>query len=191
MTDIFPLRPSNILSNTIFGLFCLALLVSCNVDEESNHCPISYKVTGEVFPLKWNWKLIGFREAGSTQLTYPPCRFYESERGAARDFQITLQLTDEPNQSPNGDQFPYIFSGVAPVNAFGGGYTVKGDSLLIGNVGTTLVAGPNELMEYESRYYKALLAAHTYKVVFNLLVIYFGEEGESMLLQAIPGLESE
>ncbi len=62
-------------------------------------------------------------------------------------------------------------TGRAPVNTYFGGYTVQGERIEIGELGVTLMAGPEKLMAAEAQYLALLGAAQRFEVGEDLLVL--------------------
>ncbi|MDV0442344.1 META domain-containing protein [Methanorbis furvi] len=64
-----------------------------------------------------------------------------------------------------------FFGGHAPVNSYSGSYTETPDSLILSDVITTLMAGPEDAMIAESAYYAALGKVADYRVVDGRLYL--------------------
>jgi len=75
-------------------------------------------------------------------------------------------------------------SGSAGVNQFNGPFTVDGDTIKIGPLATTKMAGPDNLMEQEAAYLKALEAGVVWDVARDVLTTRDAEG--AMQINAIP-----
>lgn len=67
--------------------------------------------------------------------------------------------------------------GQATVNSYVAGYTVAGDQIEIGEIGSTLMAGPDPLMAAESEYTALLGAVETFQLGDDLLTLEAGDGG--------------
>lgn len=84
-----------------------------------------------------------------------------TERGAPY-----LELTAEETR----------YSGIAGVNRFGGGYTLEGKSLKFGNAFSTMMAGPEPLMQQEQQVMQALPRVDSFEIVGDKLHLLAGED---------------
>jgi len=73
-------------------------------------------------------------------------------------------------------------SGFSGVNRYHGPYEVDGESIKIGPLASTRMAGPAELMEQERQYLEALEKATRYGIVDGALTLYGGEDGTSRMV---------
>ncbi|HJK77776.1 MAG TPA: META domain-containing protein [Methanocorpusculum sp.] len=73
---------------------------------------------------------------------------------------VTLNLTADGS-----------FNGQAPVNLYFGSYTETADGLTFSAVGSTMMAGPEDAMNAESKFYEALGTVAGYKVVDGKLIL--------------------
>ncbi|MCZ9318667.1 MAG: META domain-containing protein, partial [Methanocorpusculum sp.] len=73
---------------------------------------------------------------------------------------VTLNLTADGS-----------FNGQAPVNLYFGSYTETADGLTFSAVGSTMMAGPEDAMNAESKFYEALGTVAGYKVVDGKLFL--------------------
>lgn len=80
-----------------------------------------------------------------------------------RDLSLTFDRTD------------HKFGAFVGVNQIGGTYELNGNQITFKDIFSTLMAGPSELMEQESRFKKALEGATKAKVFGDKLVIYKGD----------------
>lgn len=62
-------------------------------------------------------------------------------------------------------------AGSSGVNRYFGGYEVEGEKMTIGQVGGTLMAGPEPLMQQEAAYLAALQATTSYRVSGDTLTL--------------------
>ena len=65
--------------------------------------------------------------------------------------------------------------GHSGVNHYGGGYTLKGDSIEFGPMRTTMMAGPPEAMEMETGFLKALNAVSGWRIEEGTLSLLEGD----------------
>ena len=94
------------------------------------------------------------------------------------------QMKDAPADYPMDAEFQRgMVSGSSGVNTYGGSYTLSGSSLSVGNLASTMMAGPDEAMQAESAYLKNLEASSSYTAAGDVLTI-FGRDGEELLIYA-------
>lgn len=63
------------------------------------------------------------------------------------------------------------FSGQAPINRYFGSYTVEGENFTFGTAGSTMMAGPQDLMKAEYEYLQFLPTVKTYKLDGKKLIM--------------------
>lgn len=86
------------------------------------------------------------------------------------DDSVTLNLSEDGS-----------FNGQGPVNLYFGSYTLSADgALAFGPVGSTLMAGPDELMTAETAFFAALEEVHGYHITDGLLSLT-NADGETLL----------
>lgn len=74
------------------------------------------------------------------------------------------------------------FGGQAPVNIYGGSYTISGDTLCVGDdIISTMMAGTEEEMQAESAFFSALKGSAGYSIVDSNLIIT-GTDGKKLLV---------
>jgi heat shock protein HslJ len=73
-------------------------------------------------------------------------------------------------------------SGSSGVNRYHGPYEADGESIEIGPLASTRMAGPAELMEQEQQYLKALEKVTRYVIDDATLTLYGGEDGTSRMV---------
>ncbi|HJJ42839.1 MAG TPA: META domain-containing protein [Methanocorpusculum sp.] len=72
--------------------------------------------------------------------------------------------------------------GQAPVNVYGGSYTISGNTLSVGDdLISTMMAGTEEEMQAEFAYYNALTKSSTFSIIDSNLVIT-DEDGKELLV---------
>jgi len=77
------------------------------------------------------------------------------------------------------------FGGKAPINSFGGKYSLSdSNDLKMNSIIRTLMGGPNELENLENRYLDALQATSNYQIEYNKLTLFYGQSGDKMLFAA-------
>lgn len=76
------------------------------------------------------------------------------------------------------------FSGQAPVNRYFGGYTIEGEAFTFGPAGSTMMAGPEEMMKAEYEYLQFLPTVKTYKVDGKKLIM-MNEIQEELVFEEI------
>jgi heat shock protein HslJ len=93
---------------------------------------------------------------------------------AASDFEITAAFSDGR------------ISGKSGVNAYGGAYTLgPGERFSVGDLVSTLMAGPEPAMRAEQAFTGLLSAARSYKLAGGRLTLYDQGGNESLILQAV------
>lgn len=68
------------------------------------------------------------------------------------------------------------------VNNYFGMYTVDGDNIKFGPAGSTMMMGPQKLMEAEQNYFRTLPQVRTFKVHGKKLTLYT-ENGEKLVFE--------
>lgn len=76
------------------------------------------------------------------------------------------------------------YFGKSAINRYFGNYTAEEGKLALGPAGSTMMAGPQELMEAEQKYLRALSAAKTYKLEGKKLTIET-TEGQKLVFDEI------
>ena len=82
------------------------------------------------------------------------------------------------------------FFGKAAVNRYFGNYTVEGDKLKLSAAGSTMMAGPKELMEAEQNYLKALGMVESYKLNGKKLAIKTSD-GKTLVFDEIGRVKED
>lgn len=67
------------------------------------------------------------------------------------------------------------YSGIAGINRFGGSFTLDGKSLKFGNAFSTMMAGPEPLMQQEQRVMQALTKVDAFEIVGDMLHLRSGD----------------
>ncbi|WMJ72095.1 hypothetical protein RCC89_02765 [Cytophagaceae bacterium ABcell3] len=155
-----------------FTLLLLVIMSSCQKEEERADppCRVSYSVKqGEEKEFNGSWKFIGFQTKGGDQLEYPPCIAYDNNP----NYRIIITFDGG------------VYTG-AVLNRFEGFYTVNNDQISTGEaeVSSSLLE-PSELLSYESRLIKAIETATEFSMYYNIMTVYYGDSGESLLFEAI------
>lgn len=149
---------------------------------EEEDCPVEHEKSETPEPLQRRWKLVGILEDGDDQLSYPPCVGYRIyQPGFHYPYMIHLELMDIPYQNEDRPCPDCLgFSGFAGVNRIFGYYQFdeKEGSFSLG-VGQTLAGGDVEMLKFEERYIKNLMATASYSLDGNELHLYY--EGGKML----------
>ncbi len=91
----------------------------------------------------------------------------------------------ELKSAPQGSSVDALFergkvSGNSGVNTYSGSYKASGSSLTVGRIATTLMAGPQELMELERAYVADLEKARSYTAGGETLTL-FDNDGNELL----------
>ena len=94
--------------------------------------------------------------------------------------------------APGAGRPPYILfdpknkrvTGYAGVNSFFGGYETSGSELRMPRLASTRRAGPPELMNLESAFFKALSATASYRISGDKLELLDSSEGKLARFQA-------
>lgn len=81
-------------------------------------------------------------------------------------------------------------AGHGSINRFFGGYELEGDQITFAALGSTLMAGPEELMDQEHRFLRTLQGTMTVTVDGDDVVLS-GPEGSVRLRRSAGGAESE
>ncbi len=76
------------------------------------------------------------------------------------------------------------FSGQAPVNRYFGSYVIEGEAFTFGPAGSTMMAGPENLMKAEYEYLQFLPTVKTYKVDGKKLTLS-NEAQEELIFEEI------
>ena len=102
---------------------------------------------------------------------------------------LTAALPDAPVTIQfEGDQV----SGSASCNSYGGSYQVDGDTLILGEIPSTLMACLDAgVMEQEQAFLNALRSVSTYKIDGNTLTIHYAEGVLTFTRAASPALTPE
>jgi len=154
----------------------LSVHTGCKKDPEiSADCPVIYQINlNKSYSIGGNWKFIGFQKEGLTYIDYPLCKGYEK----GDNFEVTISFADTTHNYNDTVLYtlPYLFSGKAPINGYGGSYNFDDNTynLTIGKLVSTKVGGPSVLSDYEDKYYDALHNAYRYKIDKNVLIVYYG-----------------
>lgn len=98
---------------------------------------------------------------------------------APNNAEITLGFDGKENR----------FFGKAAINNYFGSYTLDGNNVTFGPAGSTMMAGPEELMKAESAYLQFLPEVKTYKLEGKKLTLTNGKNEE--LIFAETGTISE
>ncbi len=75
-------------------------------------------------------------------------------------------------------------TGRAPVNSYFGGYSIEGELIEIGEIGVTLMAGPEPLMEAETMYLALLGSVQRFEVGEDLLLLE-ADDGEFLAYEPL------
>jgi len=95
------------------------------------------------------------------------------------DFTITAEFKDGR------------IGGTSAVNSYGGPYTTGGDgSFSVGELASTMMAGPEPDMQAETTYMALLAAAKEFRVDGETLTLLDGDGGESLIYAATSGAAS-
>jgi heat shock protein HslJ len=156
----------------IVALFLSFVLSGCTEKDipftMSGGCAVEYPDDhANTYTLIRSWTFIGFQDAGSTSITYPPCSLKESK--------MTVAF------SPDS----ISFGGKASINSFGGKYALSDNNgLKMNSIIQTLMGGPRELINFEDRYLEALQATTNYQIEYNKLTLFYGQSACKMLFAA-------
>lgn len=96
------------------------------------------------------------------------------------DFTITAEFKDGR------------IGGTSAVNSYGGPYTTGGDgSFSVGELASTMMAGPEPDMQAETTYMALLAAAKEFRVDGETLTLLDGDGGESLIYTAASGASGD
>ena len=162
----------------IVALIACNLAVSnyhCNEKSENAQCPVEYEVIpGENHQLTGKWKFVGFENALTKEISYPPC-------GSNEAFII---LTDSPCDRAEKEIFyyPYIFQGRALINSYLGSYITREENeIRFSETIRSQINGTYEIENFQRDFHYALQTADKYKITDNLLQIFYDDDAHDML----------
>ena len=113
-------------------------------------------------------------EAAAEEVTMEEGNPLEATSWALTESSLSSQ--DLGSLGITADFFTEQMSGQAPVNRYFAEYTVEGDSIELGEIGQTMMAGDPELMTAESAYFELLGTVTSFELAGDTLVLKAGEQ---------------
>ncbi|MBE6444812.1 MAG: META domain-containing protein [Alphaproteobacteria bacterium] len=80
------------------------------------------------------------------------------------------------------------FYGKAAVNRYFGTYKIEGSNIFFEVIGSTMMMGPQELMDAEMKYLQSLSNVKAFKFSNNVLELYMNEQ-EKMVFELIENMD--
>jgi heat shock protein HslJ len=120
-----------------------------------------------IYTLARTWQLLWIENKNTTYRTYPPCP-------RLRDDNKFLVLKFHPDSN--------LCTGVGTINQFGGEYMLsESNGLSVHKIIQTLMGDTDEMVEFETRYLRALLEVTSYEIDHNFLILTYGNFGQNVL----------
>lgn len=111
----------------------------------------------------------------------------ENSTFAGNEYKM-LNTTDNAEITLGFDGKDSRFFGVAAINRYFGTYKTAGNNLTFGPAGSTMMAGPENLMKAESAYLQFLPEVKTFKIDGDKLILS-NKDGKEVVFEKIGALK--